>query len=29
MHGIWERPVEGYTVVDKLWVQSAAKKEQA
>ena len=27
MHGIWERSVEGYTVVDKLWVQSAAHKE--
>jgi hypothetical protein len=21
MHDIWERPVEGYTVVDRLWVQ--------
>ncbi|MDR0439086.1 MAG: CpXC domain-containing protein [Methanocalculaceae archaeon] len=25
MRGIWDRPIEGYTVVDKHWVQSAAK----
>lgn len=28
MHGIWERAIEGYTVVDKLWVQSTAKMEE-
>jgi hypothetical protein len=25
MRGIWERSIEGYSVVDRLWVQSAAK----
>ncbi|HJK01122.1 MAG TPA: CpXC domain-containing protein [Methanocorpusculum sp.] len=28
MHSIWDRPIEGYTVVDKYWVQSDGKKEQ-
>jgi hypothetical protein len=25
MHDIWERPVEDYTVVDRLWVKSTTK----
>lgn len=27
MHSICERPVDGYSVVDRIWVQSAAPKE--
>ncbi len=26
MHGIWERQVSGYTVVDRVWIQSAAQE---
>ncbi|MDU9376400.1 hypothetical protein McpSp1_10140 [Methanocorpusculaceae archaeon Sp1] len=29
MHGIWDRPVLGYSVVDSIWVQSAAPKERS